>query len=70
METVISPLTNRAYFKSHKRLYFAPINDENNIDFERAEKVDYFWLTSEDFEEAMAILSIFDEREGIDNEIQ
>ena len=63
METVISPITNKAYFKSHKRLYAAKINNENNIDFESAERVDYFFLTSEEFEDAMLVLGIFDERE-------
>ena len=67
METVINDET--AYFKSHKKLYTAPvINDGNTIDFEKAERVDYFFLTQEEFEKAMMVLDIFDEREA--NEIR
>ena len=62
METIINE--NTAYFKSHKKLYKAPvINDGKTIDFEQAERVDFFFLTSEDFEKAMMVLDIFDERE-------
>ena len=64
MESIISPDKNTAYFKSHKKLYKAPvINDGNTIDFEQAERVDYFFLTEDEFEEAMTVLDIFDERE-------
>lgn len=64
MDAIISPTTNTAYFKSHKKLYKAPTrNNKETIDFEQAERVDYFFLTSEEFEEVMAVLDIFDERE-------
>jgi len=67
METVINE--NTAYFKSHKKLYTAPVKNEGKtIDFEKAERVDYFFLTSEEFEKAMMVLDIFDERE--ENEIR
>jgi hypothetical protein len=66
MKSVFSPISNTAFFKSHKKLYNAPMKDENTIDFERASKVDYFFLTTEEFEEAMTILSIFDEMEQDD----
>jgi hypothetical protein len=64
MDTIISPTSDTAYFKSHKKLYKAPIiNNRETIDFERAERVDYFFLTSNEFEEVMMVLDIFDERE-------
>lgn len=66
METIINE--NTAYFKSHKKLYKAPINNGNTIDFERAERVDYFFLTTDEFEKVMTVLDIFDEREQ--NEIR
>lgn len=67
METIINE--NTAYFKSHKKLYKAPVtNNGNTIDFEQAERVDYFFLDTEEFERVMLVLDIFDEREA--NEIQ
>ena len=51
----------------HKKLYKAPMKDENTIDFTQAYKVDYFFLTTDEFEEAMTILSIFDEMEQEDD---
>lgn len=66
METIINE--NTAYFKSHKKLYKAPIRNGNTIDFEQAERVDYFFLTVDEFEKVMTVLDIFDEREQ--NEIQ
>jgi DNA-binding transcriptional regulator LsrR (DeoR family) len=67
VDTVFSPITNKAYFKKHGKLYEAPFNEETmDIDFTEVCMVDYFFLTSEEFENAMAVLSILEER----NEIQ
>ena len=67
MKSVLSPISGNAFFIQHKKLYTAPMKNENTIDFERADKVDYFFLTSDEFEEAMTILSIFDEMENEDD---
>ena len=64
MKSVLSPISGNAFFIQHKKLYTAPMKNENTIDFERADKVDYFFLTTDEFEEAMTILSIFDEMEN------
>lgn len=67
MKSVLSPISGNAFFMQHKKLYKAPMKDENTIDFTQAYKVDYFFLTTDEFEEAMTILSIFDEMEQEDD---
>lgn len=68
MKTILSPISNNYFFMKYKKLYKAPPkdDDQNIIDFSRADRVDYFFLTSDEFEEAMAVLSIFDEMEAED----
>lgn len=62
MNTVFSPVTNKAYFKYKGKLYNAPFNYETmNIDFEEVSLVDYFFLTEQEFADAMNTLSIMEE---------
>lgn len=64
METIINTERQIAYFKTHNKLYKAPlINEGNTIDFEQAERVDYLFLETDEFAEVMEILNIFDEQE-------
>lgn len=66
MHTVFSPITNKAYFKKHGKLYEAPFDMESkNIDFMEVAVVDYFFLTPEEFENAMEVLSILEEYDEI-----
>ena len=71
-ECVISGFTGYGYFKTRaNKLYTAPVLEDGiTLDFKEATLVDYFFLTTDEFKDAMAVLSILDEREGIDNEIQ
>ena len=66
MEAVYSPVTMKAYFKKHGKLYEAPY-DENTkvIDFQEVSMVDWFFLTSEEMEHAFTILDIMEERNDI-----
>jgi egghead protein (zeste-white 4 protein) len=53
MNTVFSPITNKAYFKKHGKLYEAPFDSESKvIDFTEVGMVDYFFLTTEELEDA------------------
>ena len=66
MEAVFSPVTNKAYFKKHGKLYEAPFDEDTKvIDFTEVSVVDYFFLTSEEFENAMAVLSILEEQDEV-----
>lgn len=68
METIINTERQIAYFKTHNKLFKAPLKDNGNtIDFEQAERVDYFFLTVDEFEKVMTVLDIFDERELNEN---
>lgn len=66
MNTVFSPITNKAYFKKHGKLYEAPFDlDSKVIDFTGISVVDYFFLTTEEFENAMTVLSILEEQDEV-----
>lgn len=66
MNTVFSPVTNKAYFKKHGKLYEAPFDMETkNIDFMEVAVVDYFFLTPEEFENAMVVLGLLEEYDEI-----
>ena len=69
METIINTERQIAYFKTHNKLFKAPLKDNGNtIDFEQAERVDYLFLETEEFAEVMEILNIFDEQELFNDE--
>lgn len=66
MNTVFSPVTNKAYFKKHGKLYEAPFDMESkNIDFMEVAVVDYFFLTPEEFENAMIVLGLLEEQDEV-----
>lgn len=66
MNTVFSPVTNKAYFKKHGKLYEAPFDMETkNIDFMEVSVVDYFFLTPEEFENAMVVLGLLEEHDEV-----
>ncbi len=66
MNTVFSPVTNKAYFKKHGKLYEAPFDLESKvIDFTEVAVVDYFFLTSEEFENAMVVLGLLEEQDEV-----
>lgn len=66
MDAVYSPTTNRAYFKQHGRLYHAPFDlDTKTIDFQQIALVDWFFLTSEEMEDAFVILDIMEEQDEV-----
>jgi hypothetical protein len=69
---IISGFSGKGYFKTvANKLYTAPVKEDGqSLDLKQAFPVDYFFLTTDEFADAMAVLSILDEREGIDNEIQ
>ena len=63
---IISTFTNKAYFKNKMgRLCYAPVSEEGTIDYREAGMVDYFFLTTDEWIEAFAILNIFEERDEI-----
>ena len=63
---VISSFTNKAYFKNKLgRLCQAPVSDEGTIDYREAGVVDYFFLTTDEWAEAFAVLDILEERDEI-----
>jgi guanylate kinase len=64
MNAIFSPVTNKAYFKKHGKLYEAPFDiDTKNIDFMEVAVVDYFFLTPLEFENAMEMLNALEEYE-------
>lgn len=66
MDAVFSPVTNKAYFKKHGKLYEAPFDSETKIiDFEQVAMVDWFFLTTEEREDAFNILSILEEQNEV-----
>lgn len=71
-EYVISGFSGMGYFKTvGNKLYTAPVKEDGKtLDLKNALPVDYFFLTTDEFADAMAVLSILDEREGIDDEIR
>jgi len=65
MNAIFSPVTNKAYFKKHGKLYEAPFDMETkNIDFMEVAVVDYFFLTPLEFENAMEMLNALEEYEN------
>jgi hypothetical protein len=63
---VISKFSNIAYFKNKSgKLCQAPVNTEGSIDFREASMVDYFFLTTEELEEAFMALEIMEEQDEI-----
>lgn len=65
MNAIFSPVTNKAYFKKHGKLYEAPFDMETkNIDFMEVAVVDYFFLTPTEFENAMEMLNALEEYEN------
>lgn len=63
---VISQFSDKAYFKNKLgRLCYAPVSPEGTIDYREAGVVDYFFLTTEEWEEAFNVLSILEERDEI-----
>ena len=63
---VVSQFTNKAYFKNKLgRLCCAPISDTGTIDYREAGVVDYFFLTTDEWEEAFTILDILEEQDEI-----
>ena len=63
---VISTFTNKAYFKNKVgRLCYAPVSDTGTIDYREAGVVDYFFLTTDEWAEAFAVLDILEERDEI-----
>ncbi len=68
---VISGFSGKGYFKTvANKLYTAPVKEDGKtLDLKQAFPVDYFFLTTDEFADAMAVLSIMDEREGKDEEI-
>lgn len=66
MDAVFSPVSNKAYFKQHGRLYSAPFDSETKtIDFEKVSLVDWFFLTTDEWEDAFNILSIMEEQDEV-----
>ena len=59
---IISKFSDKAYFKNKLgRLCYAPISDEGTIDYREAGVVDYFFLTTDEWAEAFAVLDILEE---------
>lgn len=66
MNAVFSPVTNQAYFKQHNKLYRAPFDSETKvIDFEQVAMVDWFFLTTEEMEDAFMVLEILEEQNEV-----
>ena len=66
MEAVYSPTTMKAYFKKHGKLYEAPFDEETKvIDFQQVSMVDWFFLTTEEMEDAFMVLDIMEERDEV-----
>lgn len=64
---IYSQFTNKAYFKNKLgRLCSAPVGDDGKtIDFREAGVVDYFFLTTDEWEEAFHVLSILEEQDEV-----
>jgi hypothetical protein len=63
---IVSQFTDKAYFKNKLgRLCSAPVSSDGTIDYREAGVVDYFFLTTEEWEEAFNILSILEERDEV-----
>jgi hypothetical protein len=63
---IVSPISNKAFFKNKLgRLCNAPVSDDGTIDYREAGVVDYFFLTTDEWVEAFAILDILEERDEI-----
>lgn len=66
MEAIYSPNTLKAYFKKHNKLYEAPYDVETKvIDFTQVSMVDWFFLTTDEMEDAFMVLDIMEERDEI-----
>lgn len=63
---VLSKFSNKAYFKSKMgRLLSAPIKSDGTIDYKDSGVVDYFFLTTDELEEAFMVLGILEENDEI-----
>ena len=63
---VVSQFSNKAYFKNKLgRLCFAPVSSDGTIDYRESGVVDYFFLTTDEWEEAFNILSILEEDDEV-----
>lgn len=62
-KVIVSDFSKKAYFKNKLgRLCSAPVSDDGQtIDYTEARAVDYFFLTTDEWEEAFAILDIMEE---------
>lgn len=61
---IVSKFSDKAYFKNKLgRLCYAPISDDGTIDYREAGVVDYFFLTTEEWQEAFHILDILEEQD-------
>ena len=63
---ILSKFSQKAYFKNKLgRLCSAPINPDGTIDYREAGVVDYFFLTTDEWEEAFTILDILEEEDEV-----
>ena len=66
INVVVSKFSNKAYFKNKLgRLCSAPVSPEGTIDYREAGVVDYFFLTTDEWEEAFHILDILEETDEV-----
>ncbi len=63
---IVNRFSNLAYFKNKTgKLCQAPVNTEGTIDFREASMVDYFFLTTEELEDAFMALELLEEQDEI-----
>lgn len=63
---IVNKFSNLAYFKNKSgRLFQAPVSPEGTIDFRESSMVDYFFLTTEELEDAFMALELLEEQDEV-----
>lgn len=63
---ILSKFSKKAYFRSKNgKLLYAPIKPDGTIDYRESNVVDYFFLTTDEWEEAFMVLDILEENDEI-----